>query len=144
MKTILRHFWQDFQCRPVLQQYLLMALQDRFSSYGKSTRERGLLFKQRKRRLFIRLLLLNVGSGSILPRPSRTHPGTWEHFRMEQLWNTVADVVLIRSCSNSYKLLSSIDSNTLGNRKCDMVASPVQLVKQVSSCSCTLIQTRSG
>lgn len=59
---------------------------------------------------------------------------------MEQLRNTVADVVLIRSCSNIYKLLSSIDSNTLGNRKWDMVASPVQLVKQVSACSYTLIQ----
>lgn len=28
MKTILRHFWQDLQCRPVLQQYLLMGLED--------------------------------------------------------------------------------------------------------------------
>lgn len=52
----------------------------------------------------------------------------------------MADVVLIRSCSNIYKLLTSIDSNALGNRKWDMVASPVQLVKQVSACSYTLIQ----
>lgn len=143
MKTVLRHkrqIWQDLQCRPVLQQYLLMALQDGFSSYGNCRREQGLMYKWRKRRLFICLLLLCMGSGSILPRPSWTHPGTWEHFHREQLWNTVADVVLIRSCSNICKLLSSIDSNTLGNRKWDMVASSVQLVKQVSACSYTFTQ----
>ena len=56
----------------------------------------------------------------------------------------MVDVVLLTSCRNIYKLQSSLHSNTLGNRKWDMVASPVQLVKQVSACSYTLMQARNG
>lgn len=135
-----KQFWDTSVriCRPILQQYLLMDLQDHLSSYGKCTREQGLIYKCRKRRLIIYCCLTWAQAVFF--------PGLLEHTLVPGntfIWNgyeILADVVLIRSCSNIYKLLSSIDSSTLGNRKWDMVASPVQLVKQVSACSYTLIQ----
>lgn len=55
---------------------------------------------RRKRGWLIYLLLLIMGLGSIPPRPPRTHPGTWEHFYREQLWDTTVDVVLLTTFVN--------------------------------------------
>lgn len=50
--------------------------------------------------------------------------------------------VLLTSCSNIYKLQSSIHSNILGNEKWDMVVSPLPYMKEGAACSYTFIQTR--